>query len=60
MEEEIIMGDMLFEVPRNKTRLEMAKEQHGIETRNCNLKAGKNLGSPSAVPKLWRHFLVTA
>ena len=26
------MKDMLFEVPRNKTRLELVKEKHGIET----------------------------
>lgn len=26
------MNDMLFEVPKNKTRLEACKEKHGIET----------------------------
>ena len=26
---------MLFDVPRNKTRLELIKEQHGIETHNA-------------------------
>lgn len=29
------MSDLLFNVPRNKTRLQIAKETHGIETHHA-------------------------